>query len=289
MFEQQNGSIPHTTISHVESSQPGVPLPTQQSPPIAPVDSVPIIPTHSAGHSTSAVLAQIPSHVFEQQNGSAPHTAASHPGSLQPGVPLSVQQSPPSAPPVEPVGPAAPVEPVDTSPSHHPEHSWIACWAQRSSHSVEQQNGSIAHTTISQIATWQPGLPFPKQQSPPIPVVDEDPLVEVPVVVPIPVPLPIPTLVPVLVPSIPRVAAEVTDDPERLPAVPVEAESWTTDPVDVLTPNVPAVALPLPPGTYSGGLPRQPTSKEQTLRWIHGFRFIVASRYWLTKRSLSRT
>ena len=105
---QQYGSNSQTQSWMSISSQPGVPLLSQQSPAQSPQSSAQVAqvssalhspsphhgsPAHS-GHISAASSAQSWSQAVSQQNGSASHTVAWQSASSQPGVPLAAQQSP---------------------------------------------------------------------------------------------------------------------------------------------------------------------------------------------------
>jgi hypothetical protein len=122
----------------------------------SPLPGTPQAKTHSSQSGSAwASSAQMPSHAVSQQNGSMAQTAAQQSSSSQPGVPWSAQQSPlPGAPQVK-----------VQAPSSQRGSAWASS-VQMLSHSVSQQNGSMAHTALQQSASEQPVEPCATQQSP---------------------------------------------------------------------------------------------------------------------------
>jgi hypothetical protein len=88
---QQKGSAAQMALQQATSSQPGVPLAEQQSPPCP--GQAPPPPLHTL-HWATAALAQMPSQAVLQQKGSAAQMAWQQATSSHPGVPLAEQQSP---------------------------------------------------------------------------------------------------------------------------------------------------------------------------------------------------
>jgi hypothetical protein len=97
---QQNESKAHTQLWQAATLHPGVPLSAQQSPEPPP----PPPPPHeqTAPQSAAALSAQMLSHWLSQQNASRLQTQLWQAATLQPGVPLSAQQSPEPPPPPPP-------------------------------------------------------------------------------------------------------------------------------------------------------------------------------------------
>jgi hypothetical protein len=166
---QQNGSAPHTHVSHVVLAQPGVPLAAQQS------------PVHPPHWSDSPW--QMLSHWVAQQKGSRAQTQAWMARSAHPGVPWARQQEPapgqspgqvatvstPSQRPLPQIGPPHPGQLPAQPPA--PEQAAtppvpVAQPAHRLSQPLSQQNGSKPHTQVSHEETPQPGVPLAAQQSP---------------------------------------------------------------------------------------------------------------------------
>ena len=180
---QQNESIWQTHTSTFSSSQPAVPLATQQS------------PLHEPHWSDSP--AQMESQELLQQKGSMAQTQSWTALSLQPGAWWARQQES-----VEGQAPQSCGQPVQFSPSpasHCPlpqqlpqswEHVWqvsvplhwpspqtgatlqlpqprsVTSWAHRPSQELLQQYGSLGQTHDSMFSSSQPGFPWLEQQSP---------------------------------------------------------------------------------------------------------------------------
>jgi hypothetical protein len=127
---QQKASMAQTASQHAVSSQPGVPLATQQSP----------SPGHGSGCGHSVLAQSVPS------PWKAPPALVHSEMVKLSQEPSSKQQAPKS--------------------SHSGVHSWPASFAQMPSHATSQQNGSTAHTVSQQTSSLQPGVPLASQQSP---------------------------------------------------------------------------------------------------------------------------
>jgi hypothetical protein len=134
---QQKLSTAQTASQHAASEQEGVPFSLQQSP----ASGLPQSSEH-APQTRIASSAHTWSHAPSQQKGSAVQIARQHSLSEHAGVVRASQQSPASGSP-QPV-----VQTVQPS---------AAMFAQNSSHTSTQQNGSSTQTARQQFASAQPG------------------------------------------------------------------------------------------------------------------------------------
>ena len=134
---QQKPSTAQTASQHAASEQEGVPFLLQQSP----ASGLPQSSEH-APQTRIASSAHTWSHAPSQQKGSAVQIARQHSLSEHAGVVRASQQSPASGSP-QPV-----VQTVQPS---------AAMFAQNSSHTSTQQNGSSTQTARQQFASAQPG------------------------------------------------------------------------------------------------------------------------------------